>query len=37
MSDDVDDKLAKIKEAQEYFKVKEKDSVDTGKLFQIHL
>ena len=31
MTDDVDDKLAKIKEAQEYFKVKEKDSVDTGK------
>ena len=31
MTDDVDDKLAKIQEAQEYFKVKEKDSVDTGK------
>ena len=31
MTDDVDDKIAKIKEAQEYFKVKEKDSVDTGK------
>ncbi len=31
MTDDVDDKLAKIKEAQEYFKAKEKDSVDTGK------